>query len=97
MVKSVKNDFLAKPVPCFILSHSKSGRVVWFVTGGDLCEVCESLRGSVPAACGAELPSYCNPQGHVTGGEVRAASHLPWALKTNKKIGFNFSGVTSRY
>lgn len=44
----------------------------WFLSGGDLCEVCASLCGSVPAAGGAELPCYCHPQGHGTGREVLA-------------------------
>jgi len=51
-------------------------RFLWFLTGGDLCEVSESLRCSVPAAGGAELSCYCNPQGYGTGGEVGAASLL---------------------
>lgn len=50
---------------------------LWYTTGGDLCEVGESLRGSVPAAGGAELSCHCNPQGHGPGGEVGAASRLP--------------------
>lgn len=45
-----------------------------FLSGGDLCQVSASLRGSVSATGGAEFPRHCHPQGHGSGRAVGASS-----------------------
>lgn len=70
--------------------------VVWngLVSGGDLCEVGASLRGSVPAADGAELPFHCHPQRHGTRREVGPS--LNTVLKEQKMFSFESSGFKVR-
>lgn len=58
-----------------IRSHSACNpSTACFLSGGDLCQVSASLRGSVSATGGAEFPRHCHPQGHGSGRAVGASS-----------------------
>jgi len=76
---SVKSDELAvaaatKHCRCHLYHCSTTvadiscGVMCW--SGNHLRQVGAAMHGFVPAACWAELPSYCHPQGHDPGWTV---------------------------